>query len=68
MKTLPSKITHIASNAVFKPLSIKFGRDIKAKCIKKGDMLIRKGGIIEIDIATINHKEMLWVTPIGENF
>lgn len=68
MKTLPTKITHIASNAIFKPLSMNFGGKIKAKCVDKGHILFRKGGIIEIDIETVNSPNMLWVTPIGENF
>lgn len=68
MKTLPSKITHISSGCIAKPISMNFGGLIKAKVIDKGHLLVRKGSIIEINLDEVNHSGMLWVTPIGENF
>lgn len=68
MKTLPTKLTHISSGAIAKPLSMNFGGVIKAKIIDKGHSLHRKGSLIEIDLETVNNENMLWVTPIGENF
>lgn len=68
MKTLPTKMTHIASGAIAKPISMNLGGKIKAKIINKGTLLMRKGSLIEIDIDECNHANMNWVTPIGENF
>lgn len=68
MKTLPTKMTHIASGAIAKPISMNLGGKIKAKITDKGTLIIRKGATIEIDIDECNNPNMNWVTPIGENF
>ncbi len=68
MKSLPTKMTKISSNTIAKPLSMNLGGKITAKVTDKGNSMYHKGEIIEIDINEVNHADMLWVTPIGENF
>lgn len=69
MNKLPTKLTHIASGAEFKPISMNLGGDIKIKCTKpaKG-LLIKKGCLLFIDISETTEEAGIWITPIGENF
>lgn len=69
MKTLPTKITHIATGAEFTPLSMNLGGQIKIKCTKpaKG-LLIKKGGILMLDLDETTEDAGIWITPIGQNF
>lgn len=64
---LPTKVTHISTGAIFKPLSMNFGGEIKMRCIEPGRMLIKKNQNHTIHIDEIE-KAHLYVTPIGENF
>lgn len=66
MKPLPKTITHIASGAVFKVISMNLGGEVKIKCLKKVHRLIRKGSIDHIDIDLIDSPNMLYVSPVGE--